>query len=613
MQFFTNHFNKHHFFHAPHLWFFALLASPIHFAEIRYKKRYRLNYENAKKLFVFDVSLLAAAIMAISAAIFWFTYSPEVTDLVYLSIRPQPTRVASGDRIEYTIHYKNNSDKNLQEARLRLDLPNGFIQAQAEPAGIYHDNYFQLDELKPQAEGTVKISGWIFGTPDNEENITATLSYHQEKRPKKEEKMTLLIKTLRGSKLMIDVNTIDYTTNNAVAPLKIKLMNAGELPLNDIVLPINQPGVQLINSAITGGAIENGVFKIPLLAPQANVEITGKIQITLADNETELRYNLTPNITVNNLTMPQSTSAHLFKIARPRIAFTVDWQNSQTKIKPGETATVEVNIKNSGNVDLTDGEISLPLPPEIVDTVRLSALNLGNWKNSAFTVNSQNAGGLASIKPGETASAHLQIPINYSPQGGTDLTLKLSPTFRARVDNLEENYFSESAYSAPLRVGTQIIFNAETRYYTNEGDQLGRGPLPPQVGKETKYWAMLTIANSTSKISGLKLTAQLPHGVSWTGKSSVSHGQNISFNSNTRTFSWSLSALAPQTQAGIYLELSLIPTAEQINTSPLLLQKIGMTAIDSYLEETITKMAPDVDISLPNDDKAKEKGTAIIE
>lgn len=613
MRFFEDHFNRHHFLHAPHKWFFALLASPIHFAETRYKKRYKLNYENAKKLFVFDTSLLLAVLIIIGASIFWFTYKPEITDLVYLSIRSPLTRIASGEYVDYTIAYKNSSQITLTSPQIKLNLPQGFVFAQAEPQKNYRDFTFTLNDIPPQEEGAVKIYGWIFGTPDKEENIFATLSYQREKRKTKEEKTSLLIKTLRGSKLILNLDTIEYATNNAVVPFKIKLINQSELALNNMELSVNQPGVQLIDGALDKGTIENGAIKIQTMAPNDSAELTGKIQITLADDKTEITYNLTPTIMVNNLTIPQATFTHLFKIASPRIAFTADWQNNQTKIKPGETAAVEMNIKNSGNVDLTNGEISLPLPPAIVDTGRLTALNQGSWKNNVFTLTSQNAPGLARLKPNETASAHLQIPINHLPQGGADLTLKLSPAFRAQIDNLENNYFSETAESAAINIGTQVIFNAESRYYTNEGDQLGRGPLPPQVNKETKYWALFTIANSTSKITDLKLTAQLPQGADWTGKSSVSHGQNVIFNSNTRAFSWSLSSLAPQTQAGIYLELSLTPTAEQINTTPLLLQKINFTASDSYLNEPISRSSPDIDISLLSDALGKNKGIKVVD
>ena len=55
MKFFEEHLTIHHFFHAPHKWFLALLISPIHAAEMHYKRNYHLRFAHARKLFLFDI------------------------------------------------------------------------------------------------------------------------------------------------------------------------------------------------------------------------------------------------------------------------------------------------------------------------------------------------------------------------------------------------------------------------------------------------------------------------------------------------------------------------------------------------------------------------------
>ncbi len=79
MQFFEKHFNKHHLLHSPHKWFLALLVSPIHTAEMHYKKRYHINFIHAKNLFVFDITLILSIVLLAIGSIFWFTYDPTVT------------------------------------------------------------------------------------------------------------------------------------------------------------------------------------------------------------------------------------------------------------------------------------------------------------------------------------------------------------------------------------------------------------------------------------------------------------------------------------------------------------------------------------------------------
>ena len=52
--------------------------------------------------------------------------------------------------------------------------------------------------------------------------------------------------------------------------------------------------------------------------------------------------------------------------------------------------------------------------------------------------------------------------------------------------------------AAELPVATEVAMQNSIRYYTEEGDQLGRGPLPPQVGETTKYWVFVQITNTTN-------------------------------------------------------------------------------------------------------------------
>ena len=165
--------------------------------------------------------------------------------------------------------------------------------------------------------------------------------------------------------------------------------------------------------------------------------------------------------------------------------------------------------------------------------------------------------------------------------------------------------------SPPLAIGTQILINAELRYYTNEGDQLGRGSLPPQVGKETKYWTLINIQNTTSKIQNVTLKATLPKYVVWTDKTSVSHGQDVVFDPSNRLISWNTSSLNPHETAGVYFELAVTPSPDQIGTTPVLLNNISVTGYDIYTSEQVTRISPNLDISLQTDRVGQQKGTII--
>ena len=93
----NTHSEKNHLFKKPHKWFLRLLSSPIRFAELHYKKKYHLRFRHARKLFIFDIALLIIIILTACTTIFWLSYDPSITKLVYLSIEPSSDRIISGE------------------------------------------------------------------------------------------------------------------------------------------------------------------------------------------------------------------------------------------------------------------------------------------------------------------------------------------------------------------------------------------------------------------------------------------------------------------------------------------------------------------------------------
>ncbi|MFZ2978213.1 MAG: hypothetical protein WA057_00915, partial [Candidatus Magasanikiibacteriota bacterium] len=190
------------------------------------------------------------------------------------------------------------------------------------------------------------------------------------------------------------------------------------------------------------------------------------------------------------------------------------------------------------------------------------------------------------------------------------LLFSLSPRLNSSLNNITSNY-SEIIESPAIKIGTNLLLNPEIRYFTNEGDQLGRGPLPPQVDKETKYWALINLTNGASKLSNVNLSVQLPNYIVWTGKTSVTNGSDIKYNPKNNIASWSTNSLSAHENAGIYFELSLTPTIEMRGSSPILVQNMTITGQDTFIDETVSQKYGSLDTSLPDDKIGQIKGLKI--
>ena len=617
MKFFTQHFNRHHFFHAPHRWFLALLLSPIQAAEHHYKKRYHLRFAHARKLFIFDLTLLSLALGLATMTAAWLWYDPTVTALVSLSLDPAvkdaagPDRIRSGEYVSYTVRYRNDSDVSLSDPELRVHFPAGFMVESALPSDRYSSSTetFSLPDLTPRSGGEAIIRGRFFGTPDTEEQIIAYLTYAQAGKTWREVKRSPVITTLRGSVLETELTVPDTILELGSSPITLLVRNPYDQALPSILVPFPQAdGFTLTAVSSSAGRIEPDAWFLPPLLPGQEERLTLRLDSSLAAAVTELELAFTPQFKLQQHVFSQVKVGRRLKVSHPRLSVNGAWGDGRTKIVPGHTAALAITVENNGDLPLSDLSLSVSMPAALVDTARLSALNLGAYSGGVFTVGARQHPDWGQLNPGEARSLVLQIPIRSVPQGGSDLVLLPAVRASARPAAPGAKTIQAEGLLPGLAVGTVLLLEADARYYTAEGDQLGRGPLPPVVGKQTKYWALIKIANTTSRVQNLAFRAVLPAHIVWTGKSSVSRGSDATYNPSTRAVSWSLPAISAHESVGVYFELGFTPGEEHRGQTPPLLEQISVLGEDSYISNTVSASAAPLNTGLPNDARARQKG-----
>lgn len=131
------------------------------------------------------------------------------------------------------------------------------------------------------------------------------------------------------------------------------------------------------------------------------------------------------------------------------------------------------------------------------------------------------------------------------------------------------------------------------------------------MGKETKYWALITVQNGTSEVGSVVVTAQLPANVVWTGKTNVSRGREPLYSAANRLVTWQINGLDAHETAQINVELALTPTETDRNTLPLLLTSIRATGQDTFIDRAVKSSVYSLDASLSSDTFAQAKGVRV--
>lgn len=622
MKFVEKHFTKHHLFHAPHKWFFSLLLSPIHAGEMRYKKHYHLTYVHAKKLFIFDLLLLLSAVGLIGLTIFWFTYNPTITELVSLEITPSthvvtstPGRFISGDHVTFYFTYHNQSETTLKDASLSVRLPSGFIFESADPQEQFASTTytFTLNDIAPGGSGEITITGILIASLQTEEHVTATLSYRQPERNATELKVARYIVTMRGSTLEPKLEAPEKILGSGTAPVTLTLTNTYHHVLNSISVPLTPTSTLIFQTQeASKGNVENGQWNIAELQPGETAELTGTLVARIPDSVSTIQISFIPTILVRDTWLAQTPASHTFTVAHPSVTLSANWKKEQLVISPGQTVVLETIIKNSGEIGLEDATLSIPLPAGIVSMTGLGKLNKGTYVQGSWVITKAHYPALANILPGQSTTIPLSIPIASFPQGEKNLTLAPNARLEANVAGVLADASFVKTYTTPtLSIGTALRLSPQLRYFTNEGDQLGRGPLPPLVGKETKYWALIQVENTTSDVLDLSLTAKLAPIVTCVDKTSVTAGKDIVYNPNTKTVTWTVKTMPAHTKTGVFFQICFTPAPEHVGSTPTLISSMTLNGFDTFINQPVSQSAGALNTSLPTDTLAQKKGVAV--
>jgi len=204
--------------------------------------------------------------------------------------------------------------------------------------------------------------------------------------------------------------------------------------------------------------------------------------------------------------------------------------------------------------------------------------------------------------------AHPHVKTFDVPAGRTPITIPLDrPADDAAWYAVASGIRGCTGAVAESQITTPFDVSAAIRYYATSGDQIGIGPLPPQVGEETRYWFQVAIGATSKDLSDIVVRVRLPEGVRLTGRDALPSGGGIS--ETDSEVIWTLPYLATNSDgATARFEIALVPTESMIGRTPLLIESLSAEATEVVSGIKLQESIGGLDTSLPEDDRAAGKG-----
>lgn len=551
-----------------------------------------------KALDLITMTILTATVIALV-----YLLIPKSTpDFVIINASVAPTPITTGDVSTLTFEYENNSDEIIKNAQLSITLPAHFELTLGELK-------YSLGDITPGSYGYIHIEGAMFGDVSVQQIFTTELSYtySEQNIPDKKTKEHNFSPEKSALELNLELpkNIVAYQEVEG----EIQYTNTGSMEFPNVVIePVWPDGFVLIESSPSVQA--NKSFHITSINPGETGVINFKGRLGSQENST---FIFNPSFSFDDTSYKQTQLVDVVDIIPSPIQLSHSIYESA--VAPGETITVNAIYENVSEFDLSNIIIKVKSDTDIFSTTDI--VN-GKYSNGYYIFENTTD----TLSPGDKQSVSITIPVKST----------LSRSATSEYENIYVNTVSYadfafefdgvqtqantvgSSFKSPLT--SPIVLNCFGRYWGPNGDQLGRGPVPPIADETTKYWIFCNISSTTNTLSNLTLEADLGQNVSLTGRQSVSIGSSIA--SENGSIIWRLDELSPtllptSAVVGIAFEVAITPSLDQAGLTPTLIGNSSITATDNFTNSFISSASDSVTTSLPYDTKAYQYGGVVTQ
>jgi len=460
-------------------------------------------------------------------------------------------------------------------------------------------NIVRLGNLEPGANGHVEVLGQLIGNFQEEQVLLANFNFY--KTNKKGERLWGQFRKnvpyqylIEDSYLQVETELPEVLVNKQIFDWSIKISNTSE--------NINYEEVQLMIQ-------EDGEFQLleqsddlaTSLNPGESREFNIKARFNTAKESKDVKFGVIWKS--STFALLQNSWSKEQKVILPKFEVSHQVQVVDA-VSPGDDVEVTVGFDNAGDYTIENAEITLEL---LGDYWNLNKVQNGTGKvfGNKVTWTVAEMPKLALIQPKEKNEFSFTVGTDSYVSGSQDLDLRSRMTIKYKLEG--QNVYTTTPYKT-TKLNSNLAVSAYPMYFAKTGDQLGRGPIPPRVGSETKYWMFMRMVNDIHDVENVTVTAELPFNVTWVNESNVPVGDAIEYSHETKTISWQISKVPVKpTNIGFAFVVSIIPTTSQVGSYPILLNNIQVKGIDKITGLPINKNLGSINTSLIYDAKGKQK------
>lgn len=546
------------------------------------------NAKERKKMkhFILEILFVSSFVFLFGLSFFWvfggFDYFADKVDLRISFVGP----VKSVGLTTVIVDYGNRYDFALKNAELKINLPKNFelISASDSQFDLF-TKILNISELSANDGGRLTLVGRLWQDFGSKNFLAANLIYYKtDKQGQKSkdifEKNTIFDYQIGDSIVELSENCPSkvFGGESVVLTATVKNLEA-DLPLENLFLQKEFPN---------DFAVEQTDEERFSLSPNSQIEKQSRL--ILPNQKGEKKYGFALYLETLNGRILLNKIEKVLQVVESPVIFNIT--SEKNVFAAGEKIKIKIEMENVSGKKLVDNKVRLDFGGGF--------WQLQNGANGFLEFDKKDFLQLSSIKADEKIEFSLDIETKSVDLFGED-EIFVKPLATIIFEN-EPRIIT--GIPTKMQLIKKLSLFAYPVYFSAGGDQLGRGPLPPQVGQQTKYWFFTRVLNDFSQINDVEVKIKLDTNVQFTGNSDVFFGEPVIFDPVNNEIIWKIkTVLAQENNFGFGVELAVSPNKNDLGKYPILVKSLEISGIDSTTGEVVRQSYGQVTTQLLNDEK----------
>jgi len=582
-----------------------------------------------KVLWIFLAASVAFFIVAVGFFAYYFTIgagsSPAAPGNIDIAISGPP-QIAGGEPAKLQIVVTNRNKVPLELADLIITYPQG-TRSPTDFTTDFPSQRISLGNIEAGGTRQGTVSAVFSGSEGQHANVEVELEYRVQGSSAIFVASAGYDVLFSSSPISISVDGNSQTVSGQPIQFTVTLSSNASAPIKDVLLKVDYPfGFSF--SGADPEPVSSGMWAVGDLAPgqRKEVIVRGSLSGESQDNRVfRITTGTRASAASKVIETPLANSTYSLAISEPFLGLSISINKDKgggSVVAPGDAVSVVINYQNNLQTEISDAVIVARLSGIVIDGATVNTPD-GFFRSSDDTVlwdKTTTDSTLASLKPGAKGSVSFSFQMPSSDVLANVKSPHLDISVNAAGKRLSETGVPRSLQSTVqqrVKLATDLQLNAQALYYANPFGSVG--PMPPKAGTETTYALVLTITNTTNKLTNAKVTALLPSYVRWIG-SHAPKSENLTFNQSDGSFTWNVGDIEPGVGVGgsaprqMAISIGFTPSSSQIGEQPALVRNVTLTATDVTTGLTVNKKAsPDVNTNLAQISKTSSEATVGVD